>query len=83
MPLPPSLSTRLSSMARRLGLAPRGHDWLTEQAARLQLPFAPLPAMPDSVWWPDGAPLQRLADLPRGALSGPVQEDKACAHAAL
>ncbi|VFT10919.1 Uncharacterised protein [Pseudomonas aeruginosa] len=36
-----------------------------------------------SVWWQAGPPLHTLVDLPRGALSGPVQEDKAEAHAVL
>lgn len=79
----PSLTERLATLARRLGLARRGNRTLLEQAARLRLPFAPLPGVPPSICWHDGPPLQRLADLPRGALSGPVQEDKAAAHAAL
>lgn len=36
-----------------------------------------------SVWWQAGPPLHTLVDPPRGALSGPVQEDKAEAHAVL
>lgn len=80
---PPSLSDRLAALAHALGLGRRDSQPLLEQAARLQLPFAPLPEVVDSIWWQDGPPLQRLAELPRGALSGPVQEDKAAAHAAL
>lgn len=76
----PSLIDRLADALQRLGIARRGSQQLREQAAVLRLPFGPLPAMPESIWWQDGAPLQRLADLPRGALSGPVQEDKAAAH---
>jgi hypothetical protein len=49
----------------------------------LRLPFDPLPTIRDSICWQDGPQLHRLIDLPRGALSGPVQEDKAQAHAAL
>lgn len=78
-----SLIDRLADMLGLFGLARRGSQQLREQAARLRLPFGPLPEVPDSIWWQDGPPLQRLADLPRSALSGPVQEDKAAAHAAL
>ncbi|HYQ38986.1 MAG TPA: DUF6685 family protein [Pseudomonas sp.] len=84
MSLPPlSLTDRLAALAQRLGLVRRGSQPLLEQASRLRLPFGPLPKVPDSICWHDGPPLQRLADLPRGALSGPVQEDKAAAHAVL
>ncbi len=84
MTMPPiTLTERLAALLQRLGLGERGSQQLREQAARLRLPFAPLPEVPDSIWWQDGPPLQRLADLPRGALSGPVQEDKAAAHGAL
>lgn len=37
----------------------------------------------DSIYWYETPQLQRLLNLPRGALSGPVQEDKAQAHSAL
>jgi hypothetical protein len=80
---PPSLTDRLAALFQRLGLGGRGSQQLLEQAARLRLPFVPLPEVPDSIWWLDGPQLQRLADLPRGALSGPVQEDKAAAHGVL
>ena len=80
---PPSLTERLAALAQRLGLGRSGSRTLLEQASRLRLPFAALPAPPDSICWHDGPPLQRLAELPRGALSGPVQEDKAAAHAVL
>jgi hypothetical protein len=49
----------------------------------LRLPFSPLPEIADSICWQEGPPLHRLVDLPRGALSGPVQQDKAAAHATL
>lgn len=78
-----SFSNLFAALARRIGIGRSGSLQLQEQAARLRLPFSPLPEMPDSIWWQDGPPLQRLADLPRGALSGPVQEDKAAAHQAL
>ena len=80
---PPSLTERLATLAQRLGLVRRGKQPLLEQASRLRLPFGTLPKVPDSICWHDGPPLQRLADLPRGALSGPVQEDKAAAHSVL
>lgn len=84
MNMPPfSLTACLAALGRRLGLGHRASQPLREQAARLRLPFGPLPEVPNSIWWQDGPPLQRLADLPRGALSGPVQEDKAAAHEAL
>ncbi|WP_455230577.1 DUF6685 family protein [Geopseudomonas aromaticivorans] len=80
---PPSLTGRIAALAQRLGFARRGSQQLLEQASRLRLPFAPLPPVPDSICWHDGPPLQYLASLPRGALSGPVQEDKAAAHSVL
>ncbi|MCQ4346810.1 hypothetical protein NGA35_05060 [Pseudomonas stutzeri] len=84
MSMPPiSLTDRLATLLQRLGLGGRGSQQLREQAARLRLPFASLPDIPESIWWLDGPPLQRLAELPRGALSGPVQEDKAAAHSVL
>lgn len=54
-----------------------------ERASSLRLPFTALVAPRDSICWQEGPPLQRLVELPRGALSGPVQEDKAQAHAVL
>lgn len=78
-----SFSSRLGALIQRLGLAGRSSRNVLEQASQLRLPFQPLPAPQDSIWWQAGAPLQRLADLPRSALSGPVQEDKANAHAVL
>lgn len=78
-----SFSNLFAALARRIGIGRNGSLQLQEQAARLRLPFGPLPEVQDSIWWQDGPPLQRLADLPRGALSGPVQEDKAAAHQAL
>lgn len=85
MPLshPPTLSTRLTSLAQRLGLIGRGARQILQRASSLELPFEPISANLDSICWQDGPPLQRFVDLPRGALSGPVQEDKEQAHAAL
>lgn len=78
-----SLGARLTSLAQRLGLIGRGARQVCARASALRLPFRALPATDDSICWNEGPPLHRLVDLPRGALSGPVQEDKAQAHAAL
>lgn len=75
-----SLTNRLASL---LGLGRKSGNPLQDKAAQLQLPFTELPAMPDSIWWQGVPPIQRLAELPRDALSGPVQEDKAEARAVL
>ena len=80
---PSTLSSRLGALAQRLGLIGRAPRQILERASQLRLPFSPLPAIRDSICWQDGPPLHRLIDLPRGALSGPVQEDKAQAHAVL
>ena len=79
---PPTLSSRLSALAQRLGLSGRGR-LLGQRAQELHLPFQPLPAPRDSLWWQHSAPLERLVDMTHGALSGPVQEDKAEARAVL
>ena len=80
---PPSLSSRLTALAQRLGFIGRAPRQILERASHLHLPFVALPPLRESICWQDGPPLQRLAELPRGALSGPVQEDKAQAHAML
>ncbi|WP_434458739.1 hypothetical protein JQR85_11495 [Stutzerimonas urumqiensis] len=81
----PSLSSRLSQLASRLGFSARGARarQVLEQASRVRLPFQPLPEPSPSIFWHDGPPLQYLLELPRGALSGPVKDDKDRAHAAL
>lgn len=78
-----SIASRLSALAQRLGLSGRVPRLVFERARHLQLPFQPLPVPAASLWWAAGPPLQRLVDLPRDALSGPVQEDKAAARAVL
>lgn len=83
LPEPTTLSSRLTALAQRLGLIGRGSRQIFARASTLQLSFRELPPAVDSICWYEGPPLQHLADLPRGALSGPVQEDKAHAHAAL
>jgi hypothetical protein len=82
-PPPSSLATRLTSLAGQLRLGRREARHLCEQASHLRLPFQPLQIPPASIWWQLGLPLDRLVELPRDALSGPVQEDKAAAHAVL
>ncbi|TBU82072.1 hypothetical protein DNK06_06030 [Pseudomonas daroniae] len=80
---PSPLTSRLTALAQRVGLLGRGCKPIFERASQLRLPFAAIPTFADNLCWLDGPPLQRLKDLPRSALSGPVQEDKAEAHAAL
>lgn len=78
-----SLTHRIASIASKLGLARKPGNPLQDRAASLQLPFAELPPVPDSIWWQGVPPIHRLAELPRDALSGPVQEDKAEARSVL
>lgn len=82
-PVPASLSERLAAIAQRLGLSGRAPRQVLERASQLHLPFQALSAPPESIWWDDALPLQRLVELPRDALSGPVQDDKQAARAAL
>lgn len=77
--LPPSLV----ALAQRLGLGRRTPRHLLHKARALRLPFQPLPPVQENIWWQADPPLQRLVELPRDALSGPVQEDKADARAVL
>lgn len=79
---PPPLTARLAAFAQRLGIGkpPRR---ILERASQLQLPFQALPKPEATIWWQAGPPLHRLVELPRSALSGPVQDDKAEAHAVL
>ncbi len=79
----PFLPSPLAALAQRLGLAGRVPRQILARARALRLPFQPLPAVPESIWWQADPPLQRLIDLPRDALSGPVQDDKAAARAVL
>ena len=80
---PPNMSTRLAFLTQKLGLGGRSARQVLERAAELKLPFEPLTTTPESIWWRTGARLQDLPELPRSALSGPVQDDKAAAHAVL
>lgn len=79
------LTSRLASIARRLGLrapAPGPHRPQGD-SGDLKLPFPPLPEFHSSIFWEDNPPLEYLHELPRGALSGPTQEYKARAHSIL
>ena len=69
----PSVTSRISRFAQRLGLTGTSPRQTLELASRLRLPFAPLSAPQPSIFWHDGPCLQRIVDLPRGALSGPIQ----------
>lgn len=84
MSLPtPTLSSHLFALLRRLGWGGRGPRQLAQRARVLDLPFQPIALPCDSLWWQKNIPLERLVGMPHGALSGPVQEDKAQARAAL
>lgn len=80
---PSSMSSRLAALSQKLGFSGRSTRQILESAAGLQLPFEPLHSPPESIWWRSGSSLQDLPELPRSALSGPVQDDKAAAHAVL
>ena len=79
----PLVTSRIARLAQRLGLTGTSPRQLLEHASQLRLPFAPLSEPAPSIYWHDGPCLQRFVDLPRSALSGPIQEDKAGARAAL
>lgn len=79
----PSVISRLARFAQRLGLTGKPPRQTLEHASQIRLPFEPLCEPAPSIFWHDGPCLQRVVDLPRSALSGPIQEDKAKAHAAL
>ncbi|MGG2400128.1 DUF6685 family protein [Pseudomonas sp. SH1-B] len=83
LPEPSTLGSRLTALAQRLGLVGRGSRQIFAKASALRLPFKALLPATDSICWHEGPQLQQLLNLPRGALSGPVQEDKALAHSAL
>ena len=80
---PTSMTARLATLAQRLGFTGRASRQILDRASTLRLPFQALPPAAESIWWQAAPPLHRLVDLPRDALSGPVQEDKAQAHAVL
>lgn len=78
-----SMTSRLAALAQRLGLGGADTHNVARRSRTLALPFEPLDTPTGGIGWQSGAPLYRLIDLPRGALSGPVQEDKARIHALL
>jgi len=78
----PKVTHLLGSVGSLLGFGDYRLRQIYQRAALLRLPFTPPPLLSPSVWWPQTG-LARLASLPRSALSGPVQEDKAAAHRAL
>jgi len=82
-PRPRSVTSRLAALAQRLGIGGADGHNIAERSRRLSLPFEELPELTAGLGWQSGPPLYRLIDLPRGALSGPVQEDKARIHAVL
>ena len=77
------MAQRLAAIAQRLGLGNADLHKVSQRTRSLALSFSAPASPPSGIGWQSGAPLYRLIDLPRGALSGPVQEDKARAHAAL
>ncbi len=81
-PMPP-VTSRIVKLAQRFGLAGKSPRQVLEHSSRIRLPFAPISESAPSIFWHDGPCLQRFVDLPRSALSGPIQEDKARARAAL
>ena len=80
--LPSSLLSRLSALLKRFD-GDSGTLIPEQIAQRINLPFSNLTVPPLSICWKNNLYLQHLYDLPRGALSGPVQEDKAEAHSFL
>ena len=80
---PRNMAQRLAAIAQRLGLGNADLHKVSQRTRSLALSFSAPASPPSGIGWQSGAPLYRLIDLPRGALSGPVQEDKARAHAAL
>lgn len=80
---PSTMSSRLAYLTQKLGLGGKSARHVLERAAQLQLPFEPLSIGYENIWWHSGSRLQELPELQRSALSGPVQDDKAAAHAVL
>lgn len=78
-----TISSRFTALAQRLGLIGRGPRQILERASGLKLPFSDIPKREYTISWEQGIPWHYLLDLPRSALSGPVQEDKAHARSML
>lgn len=81
--LPAAWSSRVIALAQQLGLGKTRSTTIAQRTRQLRLPFCALPREVDSLWWHHCLPLDQLFELPRGALSGPVQEDKAQARSVL
>lgn len=78
------MTSLFQQLLRKVGLKRPQAQCIEERAAALQLPAAEaLEPISDCINWYAGPPIQGLLDIMRSALSGPVQEDKARAHAAL
>lgn len=77
-----SLLSRLSTLFKgsESGSAAFSPESIAQQ---VKLPFVDLNSPSLSIGWKNNLYFQHLYDLSRGALSGPVQEDKAEAHAFL
>lgn len=78
-----TVSAKLSNFAHRLGFKQTLPAAFRQKVAQLELSFPTFCPLNDSIWWHSTPSLERLFELPLGALSGPVQEDKAHAHKAL
>jgi len=68
----------LNGFSYRLGLSDSRLRRIYQSCASLDVSFMQHKRLDRSIWWPNSG-LVRLASLPRCALSGPVQEDKAAA----
>jgi hypothetical protein len=78
-----SFLTKLGKMLQRTGSEEPTDQAVLKKASKIKLNFQPLPSLLPSISWLNKLPLQDLAGLPRGGLSGPVQEDKADVHSIL
>lgn len=78
------ITERLKALFKKADHAGTAVAFTPEQIAQnVDLPFARLQARPLTIGWQNNLNLQQLHNLPRDALSGPVQDDKVEAYAAL
>ncbi|HHX06077.1 MAG: hypothetical protein KBD92_02100 [Thiopseudomonas sp.] len=77
-----SLLSRISSLLKRSD-DDSARSTPEQIARRIALPFVDLAIPSTSICWRNNLYFQHLYDLPRSALSGPIQEDKAEAHSFL
>lgn len=75
-----SLLSRVGAVIGRRQTAKKGAFTAQQVGNSVQLDFPQLELPPTSIHWQQNLNLQHLLNLPRKALSGPVQEDKAEAH---